>query len=164
MYDLVKMAFATDTTRVITLQLGREAAGGYFTELGLQSNHHELSHHGGDVDMLEGLHKIDRFHLEQFAHLLDSLKSTDESGHGLLDRTMVLYGSGMNGGAGGGHSPKNLPLLFAGGRDLGIRLGAHLPFDEDSTPFANVHLTMLQAMGISRERFVDSTGTLPGLL
>lgn len=163
MYDLAKMAFETDTTRVITLQLGREAAGGYFTELGLQANHHELSHHGGDEDMLEGLHKIDRFHLEQLGHLLGTLKSTEEQGCRLLDRTMILYGSGMNSGEGGGHSPKNLPLLFAGGRELGLRLSSHLRFEQDKVPFANVHLTMLQAMGLEQDKFVDSTGTLTGL-
>ena len=164
MYDLVKMAFETDTTRVITLQLGREAAGGYFTELGLQANHHELSHHGGDEDMLDGLHKIDCFHLEQLGFLLDHLKSTSESSHSLLDRTMILYGSGMNSGEGGGHSPKNLPLLFAGGRELGINLGSHLHFEDGSVPFANVHLTMLQRMGLEQAQFVDSTGVLNGLV
>ncbi|MEM0925628.1 MAG: DUF1552 domain-containing protein [Planctomycetota bacterium] len=163
MYDLAKMAFETDTTRVITLQLGREAAGGYFTELGLAANHHELSHHGGDATMLAGLQKIDQFHLKQLGHLLKTLSETEESGNRLIDRTMILYGSGMNSGTGGGHSPKNLPLLFAGGSRLGLKLGTHLSFEEGKTPFANVHLTMLRAMGLEQQQFVDSSGTLAGL-
>jgi len=164
MYDLIALAFQTDTTRIVTLELGREASGGSFTELGLDANHHELSHHGGDEQMLEGLHKIDRFHLTQLGYFLDKLKSTTERENALLDRTMILYGSGMNSGEGGGHSPKNLPLLFAGGRDLGFRTGSHLAFEVDSTPFCNVHLSMLQAMGLETDSFLDSTGTLTGLV
>jgi hypothetical protein len=164
MYDLITLAFQTDTTRVVTLELGREASGGYFTELGLNANHHELSHHGGDQTMLEGLHKIDMFHLEQLGYFLGKLKAVQEEESRLLDRTMILYGSGMNSGEGGGHSPKNLPLLFAGGKDLGFKTGSHLQFDVDSTPFCNVHLAMLQALGLQRDRFLDSTGTLTGLV
>lgn len=163
MYDLVRLAFETDTTRVITLQLGREASGGQFTELGLSSNHHELSHHGGDPEMLDGLFRIDQFHLEQLGYFMDRMSQSQEQGVSLLDRTMVLYGSGMNSGEGGGHSPKNLPLLFAGGKNLGFQLGQHLQIKEGTAPFSNVHLAMLQAMGIETNQFVDSTQTLNGL-
>lgn len=163
MYDLMVLAFQTDTTRVATFQIGREAAGGYYNELGLKANHHELSHHGGDGDMLEGLHKIDRFQLEQLGYFLSRLREARDAQGPLLDRTMVLYGSGMNSGEGGGHSPKNLPLVFAGGRALGIRLGSHMRFEEDSTPLSNVMLTMLHKMDVPAERFMDSTGTLNGL-
>ncbi len=163
MYDLICLALQTDVTRVVSFALGREAGGGYFSELGLSANHHELSHHGGDKDMLEGLFKIDRFHLEQLAYFLGKLKSQQEGEDALLDRTMILYGSGMNSGAGGGHSPKNLPLLFAGGRKLGLKLSSHLAFAEDSTPLSNVFVTMLQGMGLEHDRFVDSRGTLTGL-
>lgn len=163
MYDLLFLSLQTDTTRVCTFELGREAAGGYFTELGLSANHHELSHHGGDAAMLEGLHKIDMFHLKQLGYLLARLKEAREGDASLLDRTMIMYGSGMNSGAGGGHSPKNLPLLVAGGKRLGLRLGQHLAFKQDSTPLANLLVTMLQKMGLPQERFVDSTGALTGL-
>ena len=128
MYDLAKMAFETDTTRIITLQLGREAAGGFFTELGLKANHHELSHHGGDEDMLNGLHKIDRFHLEQLGHLLEQLKSTNESGGRLLDRTMILYGSGMNSGEGGGPFSKELAFAIRRRTRPWNTLGVSPPF------------------------------------
>jgi len=75
----------------------------------------------------------------------------------------VLYGSGMNSGEGGGHSPKNLPLLLAGGRKLGLRQGQHLPFEVDSTPMSNLLLTMAQKMGVEQSNFMDSSSTLTGL-
>lgn len=81
----------------------------------------------------------------------------------MLDNTLMLYGSGMNNGKGGGHSPKNLPLLLAGGRKLGIQQGQHLKFAEDSTPMSNLLMTMLRAAGVEQEKFMDSTGPLAGL-
>lgn len=164
MYDLIALALQTDTTRIVTFQLGREASGGYFTELGISAGHHELSHHGGDEGMLNQLAKIDAFHIGQLSYFLEKLHSIREGESTLLERTMVLYGSGMNSGEGGGHSPKNLPLLLAGGRGLGLKQGQHLKFAEDSTPLSNVLVTMLQAMGLEEERFQDSSGTLTGLV
>lgn len=164
MFDLIYLAFRTDSTRVCTFQLGREAGGGSFDELGVRAGHHELSHHGGDADMLEQLAKIDHFYLSQLGYFLQRLKETPEQDGTLLDRTMILYGSGMNSGAGGGHSPKNLPLIFAGGRKLGFQLGQHLAYEQDQVPLANLLLTMLQRAGLPHERFADSTGTLTGLV
>ena len=163
MFDLITLALQTDVTRVCTFQLGREAGGGDYTELGLTANHHELSHHGGDPGMLDGLAKIDEYLLAQFSHFLSRLASIEERGTSLLDQTMLLYGSGMNSGEGGGHSPKNLPLLFAGGTALGIRQGQHLRYADNSTPLSNLFVTMLRSMRIPIDRFVDSTGPLEGL-
>ncbi|ADB14762.1 protein of unknown function DUF1552 [Pirellula staleyi DSM 6068] len=164
MYELVALALQTDTTRVVTFEIGREAAGGYFSELGLSANHHELSHHGGDEGMLGGLAKIDRFHIEQLAWFLTRLASIEEEGTSLLDQTMVMYGSGMNSGKGGEHSPKDLPLLFAGGKSLGIKQGQHLEFADGEQPLSNLLLTMIQKMGVESDRFKDSKGTLRGLV
>jgi hypothetical protein len=127
------------------------------------SDHHGISHHGGDADMLEGLARVDKFLVSNLAHFLTRLNEIEQDDGTLLDHTMVLYGSGMNNGKTGIHSPKNLPLLFAGGSKLGIRQGQHLKFEEDSTPLCNVHLTMLQKMDVDRPSFADSTGTLLGL-
>ncbi len=163
MYDLMFLAFQTDTTRIATLQIGREASGGYYSELGLSANHHELSHHGGDKDMLEGLHKIDTFQIEQFAYFLKRLAEAREGDGTLLDRTMLMYGSGMNSGEGGGHSPKNLPLVVAGGRGLGFQQGQHLVYQEGRTPLSNLFATMLDKLKVGNGRFADSTGGLAGL-
>ncbi len=157
MMELCYLAFATDTTRVITFEWSREAGG----RGGGGENHHELSHHGGDAGMLDKLAKIDRFHLERLGRFLTFLGSTEEAGGAMLDSTMVLYGSGMNSGEGGAHSPKDLPLLLAGGGSLGMKHGRHLRHDpEDHPPLANVLLGMAQAMGVESGEFADATGAL----
>ncbi|MGA0039126.1 MAG: DUF1552 domain-containing protein, partial [Pirellulales bacterium] len=160
MLELCYLAFLTDSTRVITFEWSREA-GGFG---GGGENHHELSHHGGDAGMLEKLAVIDRFHIARLARFLDLLAATGEADGCMLDRTAVLYGSGMNSGKGGEHSPKNLPLLVAGGRRLGLTHGQHLAFDSEShPPMANLLLTVAQATGCEIDRFADATGTLTGL-
>ena len=83
----------------------------------------------------------------------------------MLDRTMILYGSGMNSGKGGEHSPKNLPTLMSGGAKLGFKHGSYLTFDADKhPPLSNVLLTMLQKMAVETSKFADATGTLTGLV
>lgn len=114
--------------------------------------------------MLSKLAVIDKFHLSRLGRFLGMLRSTEEGDGAMLDRTMVLYGSGMNSGKGGEHSPKNLPLLVAGGQKLGLTHGRHLAFDvEKHPPMSNVLLTLVQKMGVEVEAFADSTGTLTGL-
>lgn len=160
MLEISYLTFLTDTTRVISYEWSREA-GGFG---GGGEGHHQFSHHGGDPAMLTSLAKIDRFHLSRFGRFLTFLKSTSEADGNMLDRTMILFGSGMNSGDGGGHSPKNLPLLLAGGHKLGLKHGQHLAHDvKNHPPFANVHLTMAQAMGVESDSFSDSTSTLTGL-
>lgn len=157
MLEVTYLALLTDTTRVVTFEWSREA-GGYG---GGGENHHELSHHGGDADMLKKLAAIDRFHVSRLARFLDFLKATQEGEGRMLDNTMILFGSGMNSGAGGEHSPKNLPTLVAGGAKFGLRHGRHLAFDpKNHPPLANVLLTLAQKMGVQIDRFRDSTGTL----
>ena len=159
MLELCYLAFQTDTTRVITFEWAREASG--FGPNG--EDHHELSHHGGDPEMLQKLAGIDRFYLSKLASFFGRLKGAPEEDATLLDQTVVFYGSGMSSGKGGGHSPKNLPLILAGGRQLGLKHGRHLKFEDDSTPLSNVLLTLLHVMGIEQDAFADSTGALPGL-
>ena len=161
MLELAYLAFLTDTTRVITFEWSREA-GGYG---GGGENHHELSHHGGDAGMLAKLAVIDQFHLSRLDRFLSLLKSTAEADSNMLDRTIVLYGSGMNSGKGGEHSPKNLPTLVAGGRRLGLKHGQHLAFDPDKhPPLSNLLLTVAQKMGVRSEKFSDATGTISDLI
>ena len=160
MLEVSYLAFLTDTTRVIAYEWSREA-GGYG---GGGENHHELSHHGGDADMLKKLAQIDRFHLERLGRFLSFLKTTSEADGTMLDRTLVMFGSGMNSGAGGEHSPKNLPLLIAGGHKLGLKHGQHLAFEANNhPPLSSVLLTLVQKMGVEAEMFRDSKGTLAGL-
>lgn len=161
MMELSYLSFVTDTTRVITFEWSREA-GGYG---GGGENHHELSHHGGDAGMLDKLAQIDRFHLTRLKRFFDFLAQTRDGEHRMLDHTMVVFGSGMNSGAGGDHSPKNLPLLVAGGRRLGLNHGQHLAFSQDDhPPLSNVLLTVAQRMGYESDQFADATSNLSGLV
>ncbi|MCY2985505.1 MAG: DUF1592 domain-containing protein [Planctomycetota bacterium] len=160
MLELSYLAFITDSTRVITFEWSREADG----YGGGGENHHELSHHGGDAGMLEKLAAIDRFHLSRLKRFMEFLKETREGQGSMLDQTAIVFGSGMNSGAGGDHSPKNLPLIVAGGRGLGLKHDKHLKFNENQhPPLANVLLQVIQSTGVERESFSDATGTLSEL-
>ena len=161
MMELSYLSFLTDTTRVIAFEWSREA-GGFG---GGGENHHELSHHGGDPDMLNKLAAIDRFHVSRLARFLTFLKATSEAEGHMLDRTIVMFGSGMNSGEGGAHSPKNLPLIVAGGMQLGLKQGQHLAFDPDNhPPLSSVLLTLLQAVGVEQSQFQDANSRLTGLV
>jgi len=161
MLELTYLAFITDLTRVVTFEWSREAGG----HGGGGENHHELSHHGGDPGMLDKLAGIDRFHLSKLGRFLGLLKSTPEGDGTVLDQTIIVYGSGMNSGTGGEHSPRNLPLLIAGGRKLGLQLGRHLSHDPAKhPPLANVLVSVAQKLGVASDQFADSTGTLSGLV
>lgn len=161
MLELSYLALLTDTTRVITFEWAREAGG-----FGIGGeNHHELSHHGGDPDMLKKLASVDRGYLARLGRFMDLLKSTDEGGRPMLDHTMIVYGSGMNSGPRGEHSPKNLPLLIAGGRAWGLKHGQHIAHDPDKhPPLANVLLTVAQKAGAESASFSDATGDFSEVL
>lgn len=157
MMELAYLSFVTDSTRVITFEWSREAGGAG----GGGENHHELSHHGGDSGMLEKLAKIDRFHLGRLKRFIQFLKATEEGTSNMLDQTVVVFGSGMNSGEGGEHSPKNLPLLVAGGKGLGLKHGRHVRFDKDNhPPLSNLLLEVAQCAGVENDRFSDATGSL----
>ncbi len=161
MLEISYLSFVTDTTRVITFEWSREA-GGYGPG---GENHHELSHHGGDAGMLKKLGVIDRGFLERLGRFMTFLKQTEEAGRSMLDHTMIVYGSGMNSGERGEHSPKNLPLIVAGGSAWGIKHGKHLKHDPDNhPPLSNVLTTVAQKMGVETDQFQDATGTLTGLV
>lgn len=160
MMELSYLCMITDTTRVISFEWSREA-GGFG---GGGENHHELSHHGGDADMLGKLAAIDQFHLTRLNRFMDFMSSTSESSSTMLDNTIIVFGSGMNSGEGGGHSPKNLPLLIAGGRSLGIRHAGHVAFaPDDHPPLSNLLLTLIQKTGVEVDHFADSNSTLASL-
>jgi hypothetical protein len=161
MMEISYLAFLTDTTRVISYEWSREAGG----RGGGGENHHELSHHGGDEGMLNSLAKIDRFHLERLGKFMTFLKLTDEQGTPMLDSTMVVFGSGMNSGERGEHSPDNLPLIVAGGTGLGLKHGQHLAHDpEGHPPLNNVMLSLIQKMGVETGEFGDASGTMSELV
>ena len=161
MMELMTLAFWSDSTRVSTFMFGWAVSGKNFTFLdGVKHGHHECSHHENKAEKLEEYQKINTWHVEQFAHLVDRMKSIKEGEGTLLDHTLLLFGSSMRDG--NAHSPKNLPLVLAG-HGGGLAGGRHLVSSAD-TPMCNLFLSMLQLGGAKAERFGDSTGPLKGLV
>ena len=160
MFDLQVLALQGDITRVITFQLARETSNRTYPEIGVPDPHHPLTHHGNDPNKIAKVAKINQFHVSLFAEFLAKLQSTPEGNGSLLDHALYLYGSGM--GNPNVHDHTNLPILVAGGAAGKMRGGRHIKFDRP-TPLANLHLTLLNKVGVQRESFADSQGQLDEL-
>ena len=156
MYQLLGLAIETDSTRVATLSCPGSINTG---DLGLQGSYHGFSHHGKAEALQQGLFIIEEFQMTQLANFLDRLAAIREpDGASLLDRTTVLFGSGM--GNGSSHSNKDLPILVAGG---GFRHGEHKIYPTETNrrvPLCNLYTTLLQRFGVEIERFNKASGTL----
>ena len=177
-YDLIVLAFQTDVTRVATFSLGGEGDAFAIPEIGITESRHQLSHHGGDKGYMEKLTNYDTFAIEQYGYFLTRLAETkDLNGKPLLGSTMALFGSGMS--YGHSHGNANLPLVLAGGSDLGLKHGKHLDFNQGhfkgyqldkpgehyslcSRPanpnayMSNLLLMMAQRMGVETNKFGES--------
>jgi len=182
-YDLMLLAFQTDVTRVATFSLGGEGQAIAIPEIGITESRHQLSHHGGDQGYIEKLTNYDTFAIEQFGYFLTRLSETKElNGKPMLGSTMALFGSGMS--YGHSHGNANLPLVLAGGSDLGLKHGQHLDFNRATPEFqyslgpdgalttahyqvcsrpvntdahmSNLLLLMAQRMGVETDQFGDS--------
>ncbi len=160
MYDLMALAFQTDTTRIATFMLGNSGSNRTYKTIGVSGGHHQLSHHRDDEKKIEMLQKIDQYMVEQFAYFLKKLKSIKEGDGTLLDHSMIVYGSAISDA--NRHRHENLPVLFAGRGKGTIETGRHWKLDSE-VPMANLFLSMMDRMGVKEERFGDSTGRLPGL-
>jgi len=157
MYDLMRLALETDSTRVVSLYLGPLRVVPKLP--GVSGETHGLTHHGGDPAKLADLETIERILFGSLARLLAALDATGEAGGTLLDHTAVLFGSNLSNA--NSHDPTNLPILLAGG---GFQHGRHLAFDKHrNTPLCNLFVSMLQQFGIETDAFGSSTGTLTGL-
>ena len=157
MYDLVRLALETDSTRVITLTLSTFSVVPHVP--GVKNETHGLTHHGNEPEKIAELKKIEEAQMRAFGEFLASLRASQEHGKTLLDHTQILYGSCL--GSANSHSNQNLPLILAGG---GYRHPGHLAFDEKrNEPLANLFVTMLQRLGVETDAFASSTGTLRGL-
>jgi hypothetical protein len=155
MFDLQVLAMQGDVTRVCTFQLARETSNRTYPEIGVSDPHHPLSHHGNDPDKIARMAKINAFHVSLFAYYLERLKATPDGDGSLLDHSLLLYGSGI--GNPNLHDHTNLPVIVAGGAAGGMRGGRHLRY-EQPTPLANVHLALLDKVGVRLDRFGDSSG------
>ncbi len=160
MFDLQVLALQGDITRVITFQLARETSNRTYPEIGVPDPHHPTSHHANDPLKLEKLAKINTFHVSLFAYYLDRLRSTPDGDGTLLDHSVLLCGSGM--GNPDIHDHLNLPIVVAGGGAGSLAGGRHITYDEPA-PLANLHLTLLDRVGIRLPSFGDSSGRIEEL-
>jgi hypothetical protein len=157
MFDLIRLALQTDSTRIVTLSLSTFSVVPHVP--GVKSETHGLTHHGNEPDKIAELKKIEEAQIKAFAGLLQTFRNVTETSGTLLDYTQVLYGSCL--GNANSHSNQNLPLILAGG---GFKHGQNLAFNTTTnTPMANLFVTMLQGLGIEADKFSSSTGTLSGL-
>jgi len=160
MFDLQILAFQADITRVVTFQLTREQSNRSYLEIGVADPHHPTSHHGNDPEKLATIAKINTFHVSLFSDFLQRMKATPDGDGSLLDHSLYLYGSGM--GNPSLHDHEDLPILVAGGAATGLKGGRHIKY-EKGTPLANLHVTLLDRVGVHLDSFKDSTGKIEGL-
>jgi len=163
MIELMVLALQCDITRVISFMFANGFSSEVYTDLGVPTTHHELSHHNWDEEMIQELAKIEKYEVEQFAYLLERMDQIQESnGKTLLDNSMVMLTSEMEDG--NGHSNLNLPVLYAGGGNGVFKVGEHLEVPLH-TPLGNLYLAMLNGFEIPDTSFGDNcTGPLTDIL
>jgi hypothetical protein len=160
MDDLIVLALQSDATRVVTFLVANEQSNRTYGFLGVPDAHHEISHHGGDPVKQGKLAKINRFHVERVAYLLEKMKSVKEGDHTLLDRTALVFGSGISDGD--RHNHDDLPILLCGRLGGSLSPGRHVRFPAD-TPLCNLYLALLDRVNVRVAKFGDSTGRLAGI-
>jgi len=161
MFDLQVLALQGDVTRIITFQLARETSNRTYPEIGVSEPHHPLTHNGGDPEKLVKVARINAYHVSLFAEFLQKLKGTPDGDGSLLDHCLWLYGSGM--GNPDVHDHTNLPILVAGAAGGKLKGGRHIRYQEPK-PLANLHLTLLDKVGVRLDSFQDSDGKIDELL
>lgn len=158
MGDMMILAFQTDLTRISTFMIANEGSNRSYNEVGVRSGHHSLSHHGNNKKKLDDIAAINKFHMDQFAYMLNKMKSIKERGGTMLDNTMLVYGSSIADGQ--RHRHVDLPFVLAGKGGGTIKGGQHLHIGEQ--PACNLFLSLFDRMGVKADRFGDSTGRLKG--
>ena len=160
MYDIMALAFQTNTTRIATFMLANAGSNRTYPMVGVTDGHHNLSHHRLDKEKMEKISKIDKYLAGEFAYFLGKLKSIKEAGGNLLDNSMVLYGSAISDG--NRHQHHDLPIVLAGRGGGTIQSGRHLVYPKE-TPLNNLFLSMMHRMGADLKELGDSKGPLKNL-
>jgi len=158
MFDMLALAFQTDSTRVATLLISREGSNRSFADIGIASGHHDLTHHKNSPEIIEKVKLIDRWYMTRYARFLEKLQNTEDvDGKSLLDHSMILYGSGN--ADGNRHTHENLPIVLAGSGGGALKPGRYVK--AAGVPITNLFLSMADAMGAKGvESHGDSTGRL----
>jgi len=154
MFDLQVLAYQTDLTRVITMMLGHEHSGMTYPQIGVPDAHHPISHHQREPEKLAKVSKINAYHVKMFAYLLEKLRATPDGDGTLLDHLTLIYGAGI--ADSNSHAPVNIPIVLAGGGAGNLKGGRHTQFKD--MPLANLHLTLLDQLGVRIDKIGDSTG------
>jgi hypothetical protein len=158
--DMLTVAFRADLTRIATFMITREGTSRPYREIGISDGHHPLSHHGGNVEQLAKITAINEYHVKNFAAWMGRLSTVQEGDGRLMDNLMMVYGAGLNDG--NNHLHEDLPTLLVGGGGGTLKPGRRVIFRRE-TPFCNLHLSLMDRMGVELEGFGDSSGRLPGL-
>jgi hypothetical protein len=155
MYDMIVLAFQTDSTRIVTLMVAHDGNNRRYPEIGITRGHHDLSHHQNRADNLEMIAQIDKFHMESFGQFLKKLAAAkDSDGTSMLHNSMIVYASGN--ADGNAHSHTNLPVILAGGGGGKLQPGRFLTVP--SMPMSNMFLAMLDNLGVEAvNHFGDSS-------
>ena len=161
MYDLLALAYQADLTRVSTYLTAAEATNRTYNHIGIPDSFHPTSHHANDLTRIEKLVKIQTWHLEQFTAFVKRLSEIKDGDGTLLDHSILMYGSNMSNSDRHDNYPE--PNILVGGGNGKMKLGGQHLVLKDRTPIANLHLTLLQKVGVEREKFGDSTGTIEGV-
>ena len=158
MYDMLALAFQTDSTRVATMIMGHDGDNRSFAEIGITEGHHDLSHHQNNAERVEKVATIDRWYVNQFSRFLQLLDTMQEvDGNSILHNSRILYGSGN--ADGNRHTHENLPLILAGAGGGALTPGRYV--QHGGTPMCNLLMSLAEQAGVTdMERFGDSTGVL----
>ncbi|MBI5800585.1 MAG: DUF1552 domain-containing protein [Verrucomicrobia bacterium] len=160
MYDLMTLAFQTDSTRIATFLVAHDGSNRSYPFIGVPDGHHDLSHHGNDAEKKARIAKINTFHTTQFAYFLGKLKAVREGEGTLLDNCAIMFGSGL--ADGNRHAHLDLPILLAGRGGGSIKSGQSIEFKKE-TPLCNLFVSLAERMGAKVEKFGDSTGRLEAI-
>jgi hypothetical protein len=155
LYDLQLLAYQSDLTRVTTFMYGREQTARPYPQIGVPEGHHPITHHQGNPEKMAKCAKIQRYHIALFTEYLEKLRSTPDGDGSLLDHVILLFGSGISNSDRHTHGP--LPTFLVGGGGGTLKGGRHLVYPEH-TPLTNLHLTLLNKLGVPAERLGDSSG------
>jgi hypothetical protein len=157
MYDLLALAFQTDSTRIATYVVAHDGSNRPYPFVGVSEGHHDLSHHGNNEEKKKKIATINTFHMRQFAYFVEKMRGIKEGEGSLLDNCMIVYGSGL--ADGNAHAHNDLPVLLAGRGAGNHNPGRHIRYSKE-TPMTNLFMTMLDRAGAKVDRIGDSTGML----
>jgi hypothetical protein len=160
MFDLIALAYQANVTRVASYIMVGEGTNRTYNHIGVPDAFHPLSHHANNLERIEKLVRIQRYHVERFAEFVDKLANTPDGEGSLLDNSMLLYGSNMSNSD--RHNNYPLPNVLVGGGSGTLSGGQHIELPERTT-LSNLHLTIVNKAGLGMQRIADSTGEIAGV-